>query len=125
VIDVSLVVAVVVFALTRWFWLAILAFWLVGGLRNVRAPIFTAWVNQGLDPATRATVNSMATQSDAVGQAAGGPVLGVIAKTVSVPAAIAVSGLLRLPALPLYRRAIRRGTVGTVVPADEALTLEQ
>jgi DHA3 family tetracycline resistance protein-like MFS transporter len=123
-IDIALVGSVVVFALTRSFWVAAAAFWVVSGLRNVREPIFTAWVNQGLEPATRATVNSMATQADSVGQAAGGPGLGLIAKGVSVPWAIGISGLLRLPALLLFARAIKRGTVGTVEPADEPIRLE-
>ena len=123
-IDVLLVVATVVFAFSGAFWLAVVTMWIVGGLRSVREPIFDAWVNQGLDPATRATINSMGSQSDAVGQAAGGPMLGLIGNR-SVPAALAVSGLLRLPALALYARAIRRGTVGTVAPADIALELDE
>jgi DHA3 family tetracycline resistance protein-like MFS transporter len=124
-IDLGLVAAVVVFAFTGGFWLAAVAFWAVDGLRNVREPIFRAWVNQGLESATRATVNSMATQSDSIGQAVGGPILGLAATRISVPWAIALSGLLRLPALALYARAIRRGSVGTVVPADEPLSLEE
>lgn len=125
VIDIGLILAVVVFAFTGAFVLAVAMLWLVGGLRSVRQPVYTAWVNQGLDARTRATINSMATQSDAVGQAVGGPGLGAIATWVSVPWAIAVSGVLRLPALALYARAIRRGTVGTVEPADETLELEE
>jgi len=123
-IDISLASAVVVFAVTGIFWVAVVAFWLAGGLRNVREPIFRAWLNQGLEPRTRATVNSMAAQSDAVGQAAGGPVLGALATWAAVPAAIAVSGFLRLPALILYGRAIARGTVGTVTPTEETIELE-
>jgi DHA3 family tetracycline resistance protein-like MFS transporter len=123
-IDVALVVGVVVFAVTGSFVVAVAMFWLVGGLRSVREPVYTAWVNQGLEARTRATINSMATQADSVGQAAGGPVLGAIATVASVPWAIAVSGLLRLPALALYARAVRRGTVGTVRPADDALDLD-
>jgi uncharacterized membrane protein len=38
---------------------------------------------------------------------------------------LVVSGLLRLPSLALYARAIRRGTVGTVEPADAVLELEE
>lgn len=125
VIDVALVAGVLVFAVTDAFWLAAVTFWLIGGLRNVREPIFRAWVNQGLDPRTRATVNSMATQADSIGQAGGGPVLGVIATRLTVPWAIAVSGLFRLPALILYGRAIARGTVGTITPPDEPLELEE
>jgi MFS family permease len=126
VIDVLLIIGVVAFGMVGAFWAAVLAFWLVGALRSVRDPVFTAWVNQGLDPATRATVNSMGTQSDAIGQTAGGPPLGAIASVVSVPAALVVSGLLRAPALLLYARAIRRGSVGTLAPdeIDEELTLD-
>lgn len=123
-IDLVLIAAVVVFGLAGAFWLAVLMMWLVAAMRSVRDPVFDAWVNQGLDPATRATINSMGSQSDAIGQAAGGPALGVIGNA-SVPAALVVSGVLRLPALLLYARAIKRGTVGTVKPTDEVLELEE
>jgi DHA3 family tetracycline resistance protein-like MFS transporter len=123
-VDVLLIVGVVVFGLSKAFWLAVLAMWIVGALRSVREPIFSAWINQGLDPKTRATINSMGSQSDAVGQAAGGPVLGLIGNA-SVPIALVVSGLLRLPSLLLYARAIKRGTVGTVTPTDEEIALEE
>jgi DHA3 family tetracycline resistance protein-like MFS transporter len=106
-IDVVLVAGVAVFALTRSFALALAAFWLVGGLRSAREPIFTAWLNEGLDPRTRATVNSFGTQSDAVGQAVGGPALGAIGNR-SVPLALVASAVLRLPTLVLYARAARR-----------------
>jgi len=123
-IDIALIAAVVMFGLAGVFWLALLTMWAAFALRSVREPIFDAWVNQGLDPATRATINSMGSQSDAIGQAAGGPGLGLIGN-VSVPAALVVSGLLRLPAMLLYARAIKRGSVGTVAPAEEALELEE
>jgi DHA3 family tetracycline resistance protein-like MFS transporter len=122
-IDVALIASVVVFGLAGVFWLALVALWVSFGLRSVREPVFDAWVNQGLDPATRATINSIGAQADAVGQAAGGPALGALGN-VSVPAALVASGLLRLPSLLLYARAIRRGTVGTVAPAEEAIQLE-
>jgi len=124
VIDLVLIAAVVAFGLAGVFWLALLAMWIVAAIRNVREPIFDAWVNQGLDPSTRATINSMGAQSDAIGQAAGGPALGLIGNA-SVPAALVVSGFLRLPALLLYARAIKRGTVGTAEPTEEALELEE
>jgi DHA3 family tetracycline resistance protein-like MFS transporter len=124
VIDVLLILSVVAFGITSNFWLALSAFWIVAGLRSVREPIFIAWINQGLDPSTRATINSMGTQADAVGQTAGGPVLGLIGNA-SVPWALVTSGLLRLPALFLYVVAIKRGTVGTVAPdrMDDELAL--
>jgi DHA3 family tetracycline resistance protein-like MFS transporter len=116
-IDVALVVSVVAFGLLGSFWLALGAFWIVAFLREVRAPVFTAWLNRGLDPATRATVNSMGGQMDAIGQVAGGPTIGAVAVAWGVPAAIVIGGVLRAPALVLYGRALRRGeptAAGTV-----------
>ena len=126
-VDVVLVVAVVAFAFAASFWWALAAFWIVGTLRSVREPVFTAWINQGLDAKTRATINSIGGQADAIGQAAGGPGIGLIARSVSVPTALVVSGLLRLPALFLYVRAIKRGTVGTLAPdeIDDELHLDE
>lgn len=123
VIDTAMFVAVIAFAVTGNLAVALIASWIVGGLRSVREPITTAWINQGLDPATRATVNSMATQLHSIGEASAGPVLGAIGNR-SVPLALAISGVLRLPALWLYRRAIRRGTVGTAAPVEEELTID-
>lgn len=126
-VDAALIVSVVAFALVGGFWPALATFWIVGTLRSVREPMFTAWLNQGLDPATRATINSVGGQSDAIGQAAGGPGIGMIARSISVPTALIVSGVLRLPALFLYARAIRRGTVGTLEAErmDDELYLDE
>jgi hypothetical protein len=121
-IDVVLIGSVVGFAVVGSFWLAVVLFWIVGGLRSLRGPIFTAWINQGLDATTRATVNSMGGQADAVGQAMAGPVVGGVGRAVSVPWAISLAGLLRVPILLLYLRALRRGTVGT--RAAEAIDQE-
>jgi MFS transporter, DHA3 family, tetracycline resistance protein len=123
-INVALIASVVVFGLAGVFWLAILMMWASYALRSVREPVFDAWVNQGLDPATRATINSMGSQADAIGQAVGGPALGVVGNA-SVPAALVLSGLLRVPALLLYARAIRRGTVGNAQPEEESLEIEE
>ena len=122
-IDVLLLISVVLFAFAHWFWLAVLAAWGVGALRSVREPIFAAWINQGLAPKTRATINSVGNQADAIGQSVGGPALGLIGNA-SVPWALAISGLLHLPSLALYARAIRRGSAGDAEPADTTIELE-
>jgi DHA3 family tetracycline resistance protein-like MFS transporter len=121
-IDLLLLASVVVFAASGWFWTAVLAVWVAGALRSVRDPIFAAWINQGLDPKTRATINSVGNQADAIGQCAGGPVLGLIGNA-SVPWALAISGFLRLPSLALYARAIRRAPTGDAGPTEEQLEL--
>lgn len=107
-IDGSLVVSVVAFALMGSFLAAVVLMWLVGLGRSVREPLFDAWINHGLDPQTRATANSMASQMDAFGQIGGGPAFGWIAVAASAPAAIVVAGLLRLPAVVLLSQARRR-----------------
>lgn len=123
-IDVVLTAMVLVFAFAGSFVLAVVAYLVAGALRGVRGPIFTAWINQGLDPRTRATINSMGGQADAIGQVAGGPVLGVIGNR-SVPIALGVSGLLKLPALLLYARARRRGSARTDrSPEEKAVELD-
>jgi DHA3 family tetracycline resistance protein-like MFS transporter len=113
-IDALLIVSVVVFGVASVFVVAICAFWFVTGLRGVRDAVFLGWLNRGLDPRTRATVNSIGGQADAIGQALGGPILGVIAVARSVTAAIVAAGLVRLPVFGLYARAIRRGAPGAL-----------
>ena len=57
----------------------------------------------------RATVFSIAGQADAIGQAGGGPVLGLIGNVWGIRAALGASALVIAPALALYGRAMRHG----------------
>jgi DHA3 family tetracycline resistance protein-like MFS transporter len=93
------------FALSPIFGLTLFIFLLIGALRNVAIPLYTAWVNQRLDSGTRATVLSMSSQVDSIGQMAGGPLAAGVAGLVSVSASILTSGLLLTPAIPLIGRA--------------------
>jgi len=93
------------FALSPIFAVTIVAYWIISVLRNVMEPLYSAWVNQKLDSNTRATVLSMSSQVDAIGQMGGGPLVALVAGIYSVAAAIVTSGLLLLPALPLIARA--------------------
>jgi DHA3 family tetracycline resistance protein-like MFS transporter len=104
-ITAVLAAAIVGFALSPVLGLTIAIYWVISVLRNVHSPLFTAWVNQRLDPKVRATVLSMSGQVDAIGQIAGGPGVGMIARLGSVVAAITTSGLLLTPALWLTRAA--------------------
>jgi MFS transporter, DHA3 family, tetracycline resistance protein len=93
------------FALSPIFAVTIAAYWIISVLRNVVGPLYSAWVNQKLDSNTRATVLSMSSQVDAIGQVGGGPLVALVAGIYSVTVAIITSGLLLLPALPLIGRA--------------------
>ena len=76
----------------------------------VVAPLWSIWLNQQItDSSVRATVLSITGQADAVGQAAGGPVLGAIGNVWGIRAALATGALVLTPALGLYARALRHG----------------
>ena len=107
-----LLVAQISFGMAPYLWLAVGSLWLVLLLRALQAPVQTAWINQGLDSRTRATVNSMVGQANALGQIAGGPLLGVVAVRGSVSAALMVSGLAHAPVLGLLGVAARKRTRG-------------
>ena len=52
---------------------------------------------------------SISGQADAIGQSAGGPVLGVIGNAFGIRAALVAASLVLTPALGLYARAMRHG----------------
>jgi MFS transporter, DHA3 family, tetracycline resistance protein len=106
----SMAAAQLVFALTGGAVVAIVALLAAMLARQILAPLWDIWVNQQItDSSVRATVNSISGQADAVGQAAGGPVLGAIGNGFGTGAALACGALLLTPALALYARAIRHG----------------
>jgi MFS transporter, DHA3 family, tetracycline resistance protein len=103
-----LMVSVLVFALSSSLLLAVLAMFLLGAFRGVRHPLMTAWMNQGLDPSVRATVLSTISQTDAIGQIAGGPAIGYVGTVFGLRSALAVGGLLLSPMIALYAGVLRR-----------------
>jgi DHA3 family tetracycline resistance protein-like MFS transporter len=119
-ITVVLIVAVVVFASSHTFWVALVAFWVTDWVRTTEEPLRLAWINRGLDPRSRATVLSMFGQSDALGQIVGGPALGVVATIRGVRAALVAVGGVLLPALPLYAGLIRHEGRIAVAVTDAA-----
>jgi DHA3 family tetracycline resistance protein-like MFS transporter len=105
-ITVLLSASILTFAFSPALSVSILAVTAVSILRNIMGPLYNAWVNQRLDPESRATVISMSSQVDAIGQVASGPVAALISLA-SVRAAITMASLLLTPALPLIGRANR------------------
>ena len=78
--------------------------------RSLVEPLYMTWLNQQItDSSVRATVISISGQADAIGQSAGGPVLGVIGNVFGIRAALVAAGLVLTPALALYGRAMRHG----------------
>jgi len=103
-----LVFGLVIFALTRNFALALGSYWMISICRRLIGPYHTAWVNRHLTSNVRATVLSMSSQVDALGQIAGGPILGVIGNALSIPAALLGSAILLSPVLGLLVKAMRK-----------------
>jgi DHA3 family tetracycline resistance protein-like MFS transporter len=78
--------------------------------RNLAVPIFSAWLNRSIEESSvRATVISITNQADAVGQWTGGPALGGVGSVFGIRAALVAGAACLLPALALYRRAMRHG----------------
>jgi len=102
------IAGIVAFALAGSFWWAVAAYLAMRFFRGLSAPLFSTWLTQSIDPRVRATVLSMVSQSDAIGQTVGGPVLGWIGPAISIPAALVTSAVLLVPALPLVAAARRR-----------------
>jgi len=101
------------FALAGMFAFALAALLAYGLARSLVYPVYMTWLNQSIDdPSVRATVNSIASQADAIGQTAGGPVVGAIGKAISLPAALVSSALFVTPALALFGRAVRHHGAG-------------
>ena len=103
-------VSVVVFGFATSFALAAGAYLVARLARRLSDPLYATWLNKNVeDSSVRATVNSMASQSGAIGEVAGGPAIGVVGTLASLRAALVVAGLLLTPAIALYGRALRGG----------------
>jgi DHA3 family tetracycline resistance protein-like MFS transporter len=111
-----ILVCMVVFALAWNFAVALVAVLALRPIRSMNYPLATAWMNQHVDSAVRATVFSIRNQADAFGQILGGPLLGAIATLISLRVEMLVAALFLLPALYLYARRVNMS-----VPAPASL----
>jgi DHA3 family tetracycline resistance protein-like MFS transporter len=104
--------AAVLFGAAGGMAVALSSYWLYRLTRGLVAPLEMTWLNQNIDDSSvRATVISMTGQADAVGQTAGGPMLGAIGNAWGIPAALVAGALLLFPALGLYARALRHSGI--------------
>jgi predicted MFS family arabinose efflux permease len=98
------IAALAVFAVCGYLWLAFAMMWVRRVLATISEPVQTAWLSRGLDQTVRATVLSMTGQANSIGQAAGGPVFGVIGTAASLTTALVGSAGLLTPTVALYAR---------------------
>ncbi|WP_343221960.1 MFS transporter [Paenibacillus tritici] len=93
------------------FYWAIGAVLILGVVTSVSEPVYTTWLNTKLPSQNRATLLSMISQSDALGQSAGGPAVGYIGSRISIRASLLSAGILLLPVIALYGRLLRKRSV--------------
>jgi DHA3 family tetracycline resistance protein-like MFS transporter len=109
VADIALIATVVVFGLAHAFWLALVAMLATNSIRGLVGPLFSSWLNQSItDSSVRATVFSITSQADAIGQWTGGPAIGAVGNAFGIRAALVLGASLLSPAVALYARAVRR-----------------
>jgi DHA3 family tetracycline resistance protein-like MFS transporter len=97
-----IVACLLIFARTEQFYIAIVAVWVLNTARALSYPLNTTWLNQRIDSQVRATVLSMTSQVDALGQMIGGPITGAVGTLRSLRAALITSGLMLSPAIFLF-----------------------
>ncbi|MEW1955342.1 MFS transporter [Terrabacter sp. NPDC080008] len=114
------VLAVVGVALLGNLWLVLVCVWLRGAAMAFSAPIEATWVNRNLEGPTRATVLSLNSQANALGQVAGGPPLGALATWASIPVALLVAAVVQAPSVAAFLRirSAGAGTEGRVLEAS-------
>ena len=99
---------IVGFALAGGFWLAFISLLGASLCRTVSGPLYRAWLNGAItDSRVRATLMSVGGQANALGQIAGGPILGVVATVASLRAALMVAALAFAPGMLLLAGAAR------------------
>jgi DHA3 family tetracycline resistance protein-like MFS transporter len=115
--------AMVLFAVAWSAWAAIAGLLGVFLARNLADPLYTIWLNEQVtDSSVRATVFSIGGQADAIGQAAGGPVLGAFGYIWGIRAALLAGATALAPAAALYARASRTDEVMAVPTAGTEAT---
>lgn len=101
-----MVIAMIGYGLSITFAIAIGMYFAFGLARTLIGPILGTWTNANIPSNVRATVLSMQSQTDAIGQAVGGPPIGLMGNR-SLRGAIVMSALILSPALGLLARVYR------------------
>lgn len=93
---------IVAFALTGNFYVALIAFWLATIGRNADQPLYNTWITLNTESRGRATIYSLFGQVDAIGQIAGGPIVGYVGTLASLRAALLSSSAILAPSLLFF-----------------------
>jgi DHA3 family tetracycline resistance protein-like MFS transporter len=99
-------ICMAIFGLTGNFGLAATVYCLSITLRTISDPILRTWINQNTESNVRATVLSMDSQANSLGQMIGGSAIGAIGSAISLPVALVTTGLARVPVALLFARLV-------------------
>lgn len=101
ILSALLISFILLFAGSKKLIFAFILLLLIGVIRDMIYPLYISWVNRRLDSSARATVLSMSSLVDAVGQIGGGPLVGVIANQFSTQSGLIASAVMLSPVLIL------------------------
>lgn len=120
-VETVIAAGVIGFGVTGQFWVAVVLYLAVLILRESVEPLVSVWLISATTSATRATVFSIQSQADALGQIMGGPPVGFVAQRRTLGAGISAAGLFILPAIALYTLAARRSPTAPMPQNDLAV----
>ncbi|WP_164545787.1 MFS transporter [Paenibacillus albus] len=98
------IICVILFGLAPNLIWALASFWLLGMFNSVFYPLYSAWLNQHLESGTRSTVLSFLSQANAIGQTAGGPVIGWAGVRYTIRVSIVLSAFMLLPLVFVFQK---------------------
>lgn len=102
--TIIIVLSVIGFGLTKSVYHAIILYLIIGVVRNIIRPLYDILLNKLIkNPNIRATIFSVRDQFDAIGQIAGGPIIGVVGRVYSVRIALISSAIVILPVIPMFK----------------------
>jgi MFS transporter, DHA3 family, tetracycline resistance protein len=104
------------FAITGHLGLAVAAWLIVSGFQDIGSPVAEAWLNQNIPSSARATVLSLNSQVDLLGQMGGSTSLSVVGDHYGVRSALGLAGAWLVPLLAIYSHQARTGTEATERP---------
>jgi predicted MFS family arabinose efflux permease len=81
-------------------------------LKAVFHPLYDAWLNQNIESRTRSTVLSFMSQANAIGQTAGGPLIGWIGVRYTIRASIVMSAVMLFPIVIVFLKLRRQRETG-------------
>ncbi len=119
------IAAVLTFALTGNFAIAVGALWAKAVAGTLAGPLFDTWLIHNINPKVRATMLSLNNQFNALGQFTVGPIEGAVGTVFTTRAALSLSGIALSPTLLLYVAVLRRGKRAKTASSEPPINVDE